>query len=241
MLQILKNSKMNKKLFFLFLLPVFFMTTISGQKTNRKVTITGIVTDASQNPVAGASIFIDQKQTNILTDMEGRYKVKVKPSSEMISVASSVYGASESAINGRTEINFIFSGTAQIRADSPGKKAGEESMQVGYSSQKKKDLSASVGKVNGQNPKYASYSSIYTMIRGEVPGVQVSGKSITIRGRNSINSGGQPLIIVDGIMTSSLDNITPQMVKSIEVIKDASASIYGTRGANGVIIITLIK
>jgi hypothetical protein len=59
MLQILKNSKMNKKLFFLFLLPVFFMTTISGQKTNRKVTITGIVTDASQNPVAGASIFID--------------------------------------------------------------------------------------------------------------------------------------------------------------------------------------
>jgi TonB-dependent SusC/RagA subfamily outer membrane receptor len=71
--------------------------------------------------------------------------------------------------------------------------------------------------------------------------VQVSGKSITIRGRNSINSGGQPLIIVDGIMTSSLDNITPQMVKSIEVIKDASASIYGTRGANGVIIITLIK
>jgi TonB-dependent SusC/RagA subfamily outer membrane receptor len=75
------------------------------------------------------------------------------------------------------------------------------------------------------------------MIKGEVPGVQVNGTSITIRGTGSIMSSTEPLFIVDGIAVNQISDISPVEVKSIEVLKGASASIYGSRGANGVILI----
>jgi TonB-dependent SusC/RagA subfamily outer membrane receptor len=79
------------------------------------------------------------------------------------------------------------------------------------------------------------------MIRGEVPGVQVNGTSIMIRGATTINSGTEPLFVVDGVPVMTVDNIQPQMVKSIQVLKGSAASIYGSRGSNGVIIINLVK
>jgi len=84
------------------------------------------------------------------------------------------------------------------------------------------------------------YTNIYDMMRGRVPGVSVSGNKITVRGVNSVNMGTDPLFIVDGVTVSSIDNISPQMVKSISVLKGPEASIYGTRGACGVILITLV-
>ena len=77
------------------------------------------------------------------------------------------------------------------------------------------------------------------MIRGQVPGVRVIGKSINIQNANSFMMGTKPLFVVDGTTVESIDNIPPQLVRSIEVLKGASASIYGSRGANGVILITL--
>ena len=91
----------------------------------------------------------------------------------------------------------------------------------------------------GANDKYASYQNIYDMIRGEIPGVQVNGKSILIQGPSSINLSTEPLLVVDGITVSSIDDISPTMVKSIEVLKGAAASVYGSRGSNGVILISL--
>jgi TonB-dependent SusC/RagA subfamily outer membrane receptor len=79
------------------------------------------------------------------------------------------------------------------------------------------------------------------MLRGEIPGVQVTGKSIMIRSTSTVNSGTEPLFIVDGVPVNSIDNIQPQLVKSIQVLKGSSAAIYGSRGSNGVIIITLLK
>jgi TonB-dependent SusC/RagA subfamily outer membrane receptor len=84
-----------------------------------------------------------------------------------------------------------------------------------------------------------THQNIYEMIRGEIPGVQVTGKSIMIQGPSSINLSTEPLIVVDGVPTASIDDISPQMVKSIEVLKGAAASIYGSRGANGVILINM--
>jgi TonB-dependent SusC/RagA subfamily outer membrane receptor len=78
------------------------------------------------------------------------------------------------------------------------------------------------------------------MIQGKVPGVDVVGNKITIRGVGSLNLSSDPLFVVDGVAVSSIDNISPREVKSITVLKGASAAIYGTRGANGVILITLI-
>ncbi len=117
---------------------------------------------------------------------------------------------------------------------------GEELLNTGYGYIKKKDSTGSISRLDMKGAE--SYSDIYDYIRGRVPGVEVRGTSITIRGRNSINSSTDPLILVDGVEVKDLSHISPNMVESIEVLKDASsASIYGIRGANGVILITTRK
>jgi TonB-dependent SusC/RagA subfamily outer membrane receptor len=78
------------------------------------------------------------------------------------------------------------------------------------------------------------------MIRGEVPGVRVVGNTISIQGPSSMNSGTQPLLVVNGMVVETIDDIRPQSVKSIDILKGSAASIYGSRGANGVVLITLI-
>jgi len=117
---------------------------------------------------------------------------------------------------------------------------GEELLNTGYGYIKKKDSTGSISRLDMKGAE--SYSDIYDYIRGRVPGVEVRGTAITIRGRNSINSSTEPLILVDGVEVRDLSHISPNMVESIEVLKDASsASIYGIRGANGVILITTRK
>jgi TonB-dependent SusC/RagA subfamily outer membrane receptor len=232
---------MNKKLFFLILLPVLFMATLSGQKNNKKIVITGIVTDSKQNPIKGAAIFIDKKQTNVLTNNEGHYKVKVKPTASSISIATSSYGIKDTAIEGRKEINFVFSGDPSSNPVGVKNNSADESVNIGYGSQNKNELGTAVNHVNARKSRYASYSDIYSMLKAEVPGVYVNEGIIRIRGTNSFNTSGMPLLIVDGIMVSTISNISPQMVESVEVLKGASASIYGVRGSNGVILIKLIR
>lgn len=232
---------MVKNLIFLLLIPVMFMATSAGQKNNKKVIISGVVKDAVQKPVAGASIFIDKKQTNVVTDEEGRYKVKVKPSAIKISVVSASYGVSESEIGGRNEINFVFTGTAMPVGETSKKSGKDETVNIGYGTQNKKDIGMTVNQIDARKSKFASYSDIYSMIKGEVPGVTVRGKSIVMRGSNSVNTTSEALLIVDGIKVTSIDNIAPQMVRSIEVLKGPAAAIYGSRGTNGVILITLIR
>ncbi len=110
---------------------------------------------------------------------------------------------------------------------------------IGYGKVKKKDLTTPTGQIDGREHKYDSYTNIYDMIRGEVPGVQVIGTQVLIRGTSSINSSNDPLLVVDGMSVSSIDNISPREVKSISVLKGSDAAIYGTRAAGGVILIDL--
>ena len=117
----------------------------------------------------------------------------------------------------------------------------EEAIDMGYGTVKKKTLTGSVEKIDGTQSKYASYNTVYEMLRGAVPGVVVNGTSIMIRGASTVNSGTEPMFVVDGVPVNTIDNIQPQMVKSIQVLKGSSAAIYGLRGSNGVIIITLLS
>jgi len=116
---------------------------------------------------------------------------------------------------------------------------GEEMVNIGYGKIRKKDLTTPTGQIDGQGHKYDSYSNIYDMIRGEVPGVQVIGDQILIRGASSINLSNEPLFIVDGMAVSSINHIMPREVKSISILKGSDAAIYGTRAAGGVILIDL--
>jgi TonB-dependent SusC/RagA subfamily outer membrane receptor len=212
------------------------------QKSNKKITITGTVLDITEKPIVNAIIMIDGQKTNSVTDANGNYKIKVKSDASKIGILTFNNGIREEPIDGKTEINFNFKTVAKQQPPDQSKNEGEEYVNIGYGNVKKKDLINQVGTTDGKENKFAVYNSIYDLIRGELPGVQVNGKGIKIQGGvTSVILSTEPLFIVDGTPISSLDDIQPRMVNSIEVLKGTAASIYGSRGANGVILITLIK
>lgn len=200
-----------------------------------KTVITGVVTDDAKLPVSGASIFLDETETMVKTNKRGEFKVKTRPGTKMVIAIKPEVGIAGQEIGNQTEFRLVLDRAriSEILKANP----DDELVDIGYGSIPRKNLTGSVGKIDGTNLKYASYTSIFDMIKGEVPGVQVNGNSITIRGTGSITSSTQPLFIVDGIAVDRINDISPVEVKSIEVLKGASASIYGSRGSNGVIII----
>ena len=116
--------------------------------------------------------------------------------------------------------------------------ARDEQVNVGYGSTDKDNLTYSVASVKMEEQD-ASYSDMYEYLRGRVAGVTIGpDNSIRIRGNNSINSSNEPLILLDGVEIADLGAVSPNDVYSVDVLKDASSSIYGVRGANGVILIT---
>jgi len=232
---------MKLKVVFILLFSLVLSIPVCGQKSNKKIKITGYVTDATYRPVTDAILMIDGDRISSTTDHKGYYKVKVSPSARKIGVFTFTTGVIEAAIDGRTRINFTLGALVSSPADNQNAAADEEEVNIGYGTVKRKNLTTQVGKINGTNKKYASYNSIYDMIRGEVAGVVVAGKSIRIHNATSFILSTEPLFVVDGMPVSSIDDIQPQMVRSIEVLKGSSASIYGSRGANGVILINLIR
>jgi TonB-dependent starch-binding outer membrane protein SusC len=211
----------------------------SGQNTGRKITITGKVVDGTDAPVAYAIIMIDGEKTDYLTDRDGSYKIKVGKENTKIGVFTSPNSMIEEFLDGRNVINFKFTGS--VPEQYKGKPdIDNEVVDVGYRNAKKKTLTSPVGEIKGTKSKFASYNNIYDMIRGEVPGVIVSGTSIMIRSTTTVTGNTEPLFVVDGVPVNTIDNIQPLDVRSISILKGSSAAIYGSRGSNGVIIINLL-
>jgi TonB-dependent SusC/RagA subfamily outer membrane receptor len=226
---------------FLFIVLSFLATGISsGQKNNSKFIINGLVTDAQKKPLVGALILIDGKNNNLVTDNKGLYKIKVRPDADSITIVTFTNGISTVAINGRTNINFVLGESGLSKTDVENKQTNDKKVDVGYGDQNQKDVMTPVNTIDARNSKYATYKSIYEILKG-TPGVIVKGNSVQIQGQSSINSGTEPLYVVDGMVVESVDGIPPAMVESISVLKGASASIYGSRGANGVILVSLIR
>jgi TonB-dependent SusC/RagA subfamily outer membrane receptor len=228
---------MKLKIIFLVLFSLLLYCSLQGQKNNnKKIFVSGIVTDANGNPVTGAMILIDKKNTNIVTDAKGFYKVKIRPDAAEITVFTFSGVTEKVMIKGRTELNITLNSSRNAEEN---KAVADNKVDVGYEKIEKKDVTSQVTKLNSDKNKYASYSNIYDMLKGAVPGVQVIGKSITIQGMSSPTMSNEPLFVVNGIAVTSIDDIHPIEVKSVEVLKGGAASIYGLRGANGVILISL--
>ncbi len=227
---------MRSALLFTLLLLLSFTGTSFGQKQGKKITITGKVTDANNNPVAGAVIFIDKEKTDQVTDGDGLFRIKVKPAAQEILVFTLINGAGEEKINGRTEIDFKLTGKSAVDPVII-EEAGKESSKTRNKKGDLNDNPKPAATLEMKNSKVPVYQNIYDMIRGRVAGVDVSGNSIRIRGTNSLNVSTEPLFVVDGVIVRSIDDIAPETVKSIEVLKGPDATAYGTRGSNGVILI----
>lgn len=213
-----------------------------GQKESKKHVITGYVVDVDQYPVVGAIIIINNEKTSVVTDVRGYYKVRANPYAESIGVISIKNGIIQEAINGRRRINFAFQNSNPPVPDQYLIKKlsqDEEEINIGYGTVKRKNLTTSVSKIDGSDQRFASYNSIYDMLQGSVPGVSVNKGNVRIRGISSFRLSNEPLFVVDGIPVSSIADIPPQMVKSIEVLKGSSGAIYGSRGSNGAILIDL--
>ena len=233
---------MRIKLVSLILLSLVCFNSIPAQKSNKKITITGTVLDASKAPLMNAIIMIDDQKTDVVTDATGKYKIKVKSTASKIGVFTFGAGIFEDSIKGRTQIDFNFGKTASQKSADENVAPGEQGVNTGYGLVKKKNLTTDITKIDGTNKKYASYSSMADMIQREVSGVKLNGSTVIIQDSKDFFGNVPALIVVDGVYMDALPEINPIYVKSIEVLKGTAAAIYGSRGYGGAIVIkTKIK
>ncbi len=225
------------KAFLPFIIGILFICThnVYGQSK----TITGTVTDGDLGgPLPGATVLVKGTTNGASTDFDGRYTLNsVNPNATLV-VSYIGYISQEINLAGRTNVNILLK---------PDMQALEEVIVIGYGTSKKSDLTGSVVAIGGDDLKKQSISSVAEALTGRLAGVQVTSSegspdaevNIRIRGGGSLTQDSSPLIIVDGFPVNSMSDVTPSDIENITVLKDASSTaIYGSRGANGVVIIT---
>ena len=202
-------------------------------------TIKGIIYDEQGETIIGASVLIKGEETTGTTsDMDGKFTLSVPQGSTLV-ISYIGYHPQEIKIRKRTALHVILKEDNQLL---------EEVVVVGYGTVKKSDLTGSVSGVSTRQFKNQPVKRVENILQGRTPGVEVTatsgvpgaGMKVRVRGTTSINKSSDPLYVIDGIISSSgLDGINPSDIQSMEVLKDASSTaIYGSRGSNGVILIT---
>ena len=200
--------------------------------------VTGTVTDPAGEPVIGATVIVENSSVGTSTDIDGNFSLAVKQLPATIKVSSIGYEAKSVKVDSYSHVDIILAdNTAAL----------DEVVVVGYGVVRKADLAGSVSVLDSKSFQAQPILAVGDAIQGRVSGVNVipsgvpgGSPKIRIRGTNSINKSNEPLYVVDGLVRESgLDGINPEDVASMQILKDASSTaIYGSRGANGVVIIT---
>lgn len=198
--------------------------------------VSGTIVDSSGEPIIGANIVVKGTTNGVISDIDGRFSIQVEPTS-MLVVSYIGYHTQEIPVNRQTILSIVLIEDSQ---------ALEEVVVVGYGTQKKANLTGAVTSVSVSELSKRQVGQTSMALQGLVPGVSITqrsgqpgadGGNISIRGKTTIGHN-DALVLVDGIETS-LDNLDPSLIESISVLKDAASSaIYGSRAANGVILIT---
>jgi len=203
--------------------------------------ISGTVLDQNQVPVIGATVQIKGTNVGSVTDAEGKYSLSKVKVGETLEVSSIGYESASQVVGEKTEINFTIKESSLTLDDV---------VVVGYGAVKKRDITGSVSSVDANKLMSKTPVNVFEALQGAAAGVQIITNSgapgedatVRIRGTATFGSGASPLYIVDEVQTTDISNINPSDIESIEVLKDAaSAAIYGSRSANGVIIVTTKK
>ena len=228
------NFKVNLTLVILLLVNIHLF----AQQT---FTVSGTVTDANNTPIPGATIIVLNTNRGTSADFDGNYSIEVS-SGESLQFSSIGYASQTVAITDQTTINITLAeDAAQL----------DEVVVVGYGSRKKSHLTGAIAQVGGEEVAAIQANRVDDALAGKLPGVLIQNQSgepgadprIQIRAASSLSGDSSPLIVVDGYpISGSLATVNPNDIESLEVLKDAaSAAIYGSRGANGVILVTTKK
>ncbi|MEJ7766419.1 MAG: SusC/RagA family TonB-linked outer membrane protein [Chitinophagaceae bacterium] len=194
----------------------------------------------SGDPLVGVSVLVKGTTNGTVTDADGRFGLTVPDAGAILVISNTGYSTQEVAIGNQQSFNL-----QMVRTSSD----LDEVVVIGYGTQKKKEVTASVASVKSENFVKGAVNDAGQLLQGKVAGLSigtptgspVNNSQIILRGINSINASSQPLVLVDGI-PGSLRTVAPEDIESIDVLKDgAAAAIYGTRGTNGVILITTRK
>ncbi|MBP6460589.1 MAG: SusC/RagA family TonB-linked outer membrane protein, partial [Crocinitomicaceae bacterium] len=204
-------------------------------------TITGVITDASKFPIPGVNILIKGTQKGVSTDLDGKYSISA-PDGATLVISYLGFKTKEIVTNGASTYNVA------LEAENA---TLDEVVVVGYGTKKKKDLTGSIVSMSAEEITSRPVQNAMQAMQGKAAGVDISSNerpgtvgAVTIRGVRSISASNSPLYVVDGIPLNSggIDFINPNDIETIDVLKDASATaIYGSRGANGVVIVSTKK
>jgi TonB-dependent SusC/RagA subfamily outer membrane receptor len=249
----MRNCKHVTKLLAVFLFIAFIFSCIAASAQSGK-NVSGIITTQSGGALSGVSITVKGTTHGVVSDEKGAFVINA-PANATLVFAHVGYKPQEMAVKDQATINIVLEEEKNELA---------QVVVIGYGTVKKSDLTGSVSSVKAEDIKAVPVTSFDQALQGRAAGVQVtqmSGKpgaetSIRIRGTTSINAGNEPLYVIDGMLVNSdagdmstgvtlgprisaLSAINPNDIESIEILKDASATaIYGSRGANGVVLIT---
>jgi TonB-linked SusC/RagA family outer membrane protein len=210
------------------------------KKATLAITVTGVVKDAKGNPIPGISVQVKDSQKGTSTDGSGRFSIEVTDAESILVFSATGYAPQEVKVGAQTTIDI----TLQTRSADL-----DEVVVVGYGKQKKTEVTSAVASVKSEDFTKGFARDAGQLIQGKVAGLAVVTASgdpnattqISLRGNSTIMSSTQPLVLIDGI-PGALNTVAPDDIESIDVLKDGSAAaIYGTRGTNGVVLITTRK
>jgi TonB-linked SusC/RagA family outer membrane protein len=213
---------------------IFTLSSLAQEKK-----ITGIVTDDTKEPLPGVTIIIKGTTNGTVTDMDGNYSIQLPQDTKTLVFSYIGMQTQEADVIGKSVINISMA---------PDYVGVDEVIVVGYGTQKKRDVTGAITSVDDKAIEQRQAVNVFDALQGAASGVQITSSSgapgasssILIRGASTFDdSGVSPLFVVDNVIVDDIDNINPNDIKSVEILKDAASSaIYGARSANGVVIIT---
>ena len=228
-----------KKTVKVFLMLLLFITSTSGMFA--QITVTGTVVDTEKKPVVGANVVVKGTTTGTMTDANGKYTISVPSSSSIIAFTFIGYIPKEVEVGNNKVIDI----TLEMESLTL-----NEVVVIGYGTLKKSDLTGSISSFKSSDIVNNKAPNALQALQGKAAGLDITQNSgqagssvnLTLRGNRSITAGNSPLILVDGVEYGSMIDINSSDIESIEVLKDGSSTaIYGTKGANGVILVSTKK
>lgn len=230
-----RNNRLNQISRFMFLAMLLMCATFAYAQSK----VNGRVADTSGEPIIGASVMVQGTSNGGVTDINGNFTVNNVPAKAILKVSYVGYVTQSVAVNGRSTINITLKEDALNL---------EEVVVVGYGVQRKTDVTGAMTRVSGEDLNTKPVANAFEALQGKAAGVDITSNQrpgelgkIRIRGNRSLNASNEPLYVVDGVPLNSggIETINPRDIESIDILKDASSTaIYGSRGANGVILVT---